>query len=288
MIAAIARAHLTPTASAAVDQLLRDYPVDPALSRFCTDRPADAMVDEATWADDKRSAGAPGEWHYIDIPLAVSDGNLAEWCVQSDSSGTKREKNPACITEAAAWFLGILQDKKQPGAARADALRYVIHFFGDITQPLHTVDNHDQGGNCDPVTVSYQEKPVVLHSLWDSGLLNDEMTQKHLSGSQLAATIDKEFAPEAVTAKGVDLSAWTWESHGLARAVAYGDLTPPVPVTPRDAGPADKAACDVDRAKIAALHVTIGQPYVDAALPVIHRQIARAAYRLADILNQTF
>jgi len=34
--------------------------------------------------------------------------------------------------------------------------------------------------------------------------------------------------------------------------------------------------------------VTIGQQYTDAALPVMHAQIARAAYRIADVLNQTF
>src|SRR5580658_3704575 len=49
IIALIARAHLTPTASNVVDQLLRENPIDPALNRFCKDRPNDLMADSATW-----------------------------------------------------------------------------------------------------------------------------------------------------------------------------------------------------------------------------------------------
>ena len=72
MIALIARAHLTPAASAAVDQLLSANPIDPALSRFCNDRPADLMADSATWADDERNIDkTTAGWHFIDIPLAV-------------------------------------------------------------------------------------------------------------------------------------------------------------------------------------------------------------------------
>ena len=283
MIGLIAHAHLTPAASAAVIQLLQENPIDPALNRFCKDRPSDLMADSATWADDMRSAGKPGEWHYIDIPLAVADGDWKEWC---KPAGVKDA--PDCLPEAAARYLGILQDKTQPAASRAEALRYTIHFFSDMTQPLHTEDNHDQGGNCDPVTVPYQERTVNLHSLWDSGLLGDEMKRTQLTEAQFAAAIDTEAGFDAHRQQGVDITSWVWESHKLARDVVYGNLTPQIPVAPSSAGAADKDACDADRAKITALHVTIGQQYTDAALPVMHAQIARAAYRIADVLNQTF
>ena len=60
MIALIARAHLTPAAANAVDQLLRENPIDPALSRFCKDRPNDLMADSATWADDAKNIEKTG------------------------------------------------------------------------------------------------------------------------------------------------------------------------------------------------------------------------------------
>ena len=68
MVALIARAHLTPAASISVDQLLRENPIDPALSRFCKDRPSDLMADSATWADDAKTIEKTAEWHFIDIP----------------------------------------------------------------------------------------------------------------------------------------------------------------------------------------------------------------------------
>src|ERR1700683_3040263 len=71
MVALIARAHLTPAVSAAVDELLRDSPIDPAVARFCQDRPADLMADSATWADDSKNQEKTAVWHYIDIPLSV-------------------------------------------------------------------------------------------------------------------------------------------------------------------------------------------------------------------------
>src|SRR5580704_6130260 len=95
MIALIARAHLTSAASSAVDRLLRENPIDPALSRFCKDRPNDLMADSATWADDARNIEKTAEWHYIDIPLAVRAGSdVMQWCKPT------ADGKPGCIVSA--------------------------------------------------------------------------------------------------------------------------------------------------------------------------------------------
>src|ERR1043166_8363102 len=79
--ALIARAHLTPAAAAAVDRLLKENPIDPALSRFCKDRPVDPMADASTWADDIRNTEKTASWHYIDIPLTTAGNtSLDPWC----------------------------------------------------------------------------------------------------------------------------------------------------------------------------------------------------------------
>ena len=57
---------------------------------------------------------------------------------------------------------------------------------------------------------------------------------------------------------------------------------------PPGAGPADKAAFDAERARVEALHISIGSEYAAQALPVIREHLARAGYRLAGVLNQTF
>src|SRR5689334_13193214 len=99
VVALIARAHLTPAASAAVDHLLRENPVGPALDRYCKDRPDDPMANVATWADDVREIEKTAEWHYIDIPLSVPAGSMPvrgamEWC------NPLKDRRPGCVVTA--------------------------------------------------------------------------------------------------------------------------------------------------------------------------------------------
>jgi hypothetical protein len=299
MIALIARSHLTPEASTAVDQLLRENPIDPTLNRFCKDRPADLMADSATWADDARNIEKTGEWHYIDIPLAIDTGAVPEsdalkWCPPLTDG------RPGCIVTAIDYEWGILRDVKQTGAARAKALRYLIHFLGDLSQPLHATDNHDRGGNCTairffPTTNPDSEKPKNLHAIWDYELLARGLSSRELSSNKMtqpeyARKLDESFLSDwnAWGQSKTDITGWVWESHKLAGSVAYGDLKPRIPVEPATAGLADQAGCDTERDKVAALHIAVGAEYAAEALSVIREQLARAGYRLAGLLNQTF
>ena len=44
-------------------------------------------------------------------------------------------------------FLAVLKDPNADKDAKAQALKFVIHFIGDLHQPLHDEDNSDKGGN---------------------------------------------------------------------------------------------------------------------------------------------
>lgn len=278
MVALIARAHLTPQVSAEVDRLLRANPIDPALNRFCKDRPNDLMADAATWADDVKNIEMNGDWHFIDIPRAITSGDAMKWCPPM------ADGKPGCIVTALEYEWTILRDRGQPGAARAKALRYLIHFVGDIAQPLHAVDNHDQGGNCDALSFFGADKPGQLHGVWDYGIIQHELELKKQTKAQYAQALDEEFrSADANT----DVRRWAWESHKLAIDIVYGPLNPPIPVAASDAGPASREECTSERATIAALHINIADDYVNRALPAIRHQIALAGYRLAALLNQT-
>ena len=280
MIALIARVHLTPAASNAVDRLLRENPIDPGLNRFCKDRPADLMADSATWADDARNIEKTAEWHYIDIPLAVQTGSgVMKWCKPAPDG------KPGCIVSAIDYEWALLRDKSQPAAVRAKALRYVIHFLGDLAQPLHAVDNHDRGGNCTGIRFFSQEKPENLHAIWDYKILARELEARKATQVQYAKTLDEDFVrSESKT----DVLAWAWESHTFAATVTYADLKPPIPIASPNSGLADDAACTAGRAAVAAEHISIDDEYVSHALPVIREQLVKAGYRLAGLLNQTF
>jgi hypothetical protein len=287
-IALIARAHLTPAASAAVDRLLRENPIDPGLNRFCKERPNDPMADSATWADDERNIEKATErWHYIDIPMAISARSVPEkdamkWCAALPDG------SPGCIVSAIDYEWPILRDRGRSGADRAKALRYLIHFIGDIAQPLHASDNHDRGGNCSSIRFFSEERPQNLHAIWDYGLIERELAANKETQLQYARTIDKAFSSrrseweESTPA----VLAWAWDSHELAETVAHGVLAAPLHMG--EAGEADQEACQAERDRTAALQISIGSDYAAQVMPVIHEQLAKAGYRLAGLLNQSF
>jgi hypothetical protein len=286
IVALIARAHLTPAASAAVDRLLKQSPIDPAVNRFCKDRPADSMADSATWADDTKNAEKTGIWHYIDIPLSVEGrDSLAPWCPPIGPSVGGKER-PGCVTNAIEYEWGILRDATRPAAERATALRYVIHFVGDIHQPLHDVDNDDHGGNCTAIQFYAEERPANLHAIWDYKLIAHELTGKKLSLTDLATELDLQYADKGKrwAEQKPDPVEWAWEGFDLAKSVTYGDLKPSIPLEKPD----PHADCNTERDKVAALHISISDDYFKQTIPVINQQLAKAGYRLAALLNQTF
>jgi hypothetical protein len=289
IVALIARAHLTPAASAAVDKILSADPISTEHSHFCQDTPTDLMAVTAPWADDQKPIEKTDLWHYVDIPLTVDSGDYRKWCVPIGPYVAGKDR-PGCLINAIAYERTVLSDPRSPEKDRATALRYLIHFLGDLSQPLHLSDNYDQGGNCTSFTLPFLNKPTTLHGIWDFDLITHEMQEKKITEMRLAADLDREFSGQWSTwgTAKIDVEGWAWEAHRIAVTVTYGLLNPKIPVAPADAGLADRAACNAGRARVAAMNIPIDQAYRDTALATIHQQLAKAGYRLADLLNETF
>jgi hypothetical protein len=286
MVALIARAHLTPAAAAAVDRLLTENPTDPALRQFCKDKTGDAMADTASWADDIKGPEKTGVWHYVDIPLTEQGGgSLAAWCPPIGPSVDGKDR-PGCVTNAIEYEWSILLDTARSGRDRATALRYLIHFVGDMHQPLHSSDNDDHGGNCTAIRFYDEDRPANLHSIWDYKLIQHQLTAKKETPVEYARSLDRQYADRwAAWGTGVvDPTGWAWEGNKIARGVTYGDLKPAIPVEQ----PNPQADCNAERDKVAGLHIVVGDAYFAESMPVIGEQLAKAGYRLADLLNRTF
>ena len=297
-IALIAEKHLDPNALAMVDKILKDNPVDPTLKRFCQPVSADLLADAATWADDYREDHPETEgWHFFDIPRGAKRHNLDQYCPASTS----------CITAALKAQIAIL---KTPGAnptAKATALRFVIHFAGDIHQPLHCTTNSDEGGNCVPVSFfgsAPQPKTVVskhpgppyiphnvivyypnLHQAWDSRIIGRIAEGETVD--QFAAELDQQFKSKiaAWQHEGMIFDNWAWESHELAEKVSYGDLPVPIPIEPRVTVNSCGDNNHIDL-RMLQLNEQLGADYQTAATPVVEEQLAKAGIRLSMILNQ--
>jgi hypothetical protein len=286
VVALIAERHLTPHALAMVKQILRDGPIDPSLSRYCKDGPADPIADASTWADDIRALRPEtAPWHYIDIPLGTSSRQIGQFCPLPES----------CVTQAITDQLTVLRSPGTDPQKKAEALRFLIHFVGDIHQPLHATTNNDQGGNCVPVaffdTPPQLRNPATesyapnLHGVWDVNILAKMTMGK--TPEQVASDLDQSFRSRIVrwTKGSGDVNEWAWESYQLAEQKVYGKLPVRIPIE----SPQTVKSCADDNhvsARMLKLKERLEQPYQDVAARVVQEQIAKAGARLALVLNQ--
>ena len=140
IIATIARAELTPAVRAKVDAILAGDP---------DTLTGPDMVSRATWADAWRSAGhrETAQWHFVDTELDGPDLKAA--CFGYPAARNPASAGPAtdCVVDKIREFTSELASPTTVPAERLLALKYLLHFVGDVHQPLHASDNHDRGGN---------------------------------------------------------------------------------------------------------------------------------------------
>ena len=189
-------------------------------------------------------------WHYVNIPISVdtpSDSDIASIC-----------KKTPCVLDKITSYGAVLADPSQSKLARLQALSFVVHFIGDVHQPLHTaVRDNDAGGNAEHVRID--NKSTVLHHAWDEPLVSEINPDPQGLATDLASEIG--------TASGEPSSQpndWARQSFAYAKPDAY-DGVPPANGT-----------------KIVA---TLDAAYQDRAHPIVRIQIARAGVRLAQFIS---
>jgi hypothetical protein len=149
---------------------------------------------------------------------------------------------------------------------RKEALQFLIHFVGDLHQPLHTIEHQDRGGNDQIVEiVGYTPNRGTpnLHSAWDSILLG----LRGIDEESYAADLLRDLSANPLPAESIDPVKWALEGHDVAERVVYA-----YPGFDRGAPPSGVARLDAS--------------YQKQAAPVIDRQLQRAGARLATILNE--
>jgi hypothetical protein len=234
LVARIAEAQLTPAARAKVAEILG---------------PGVSMASVSSWADQVRRERAPsGPWHYVDIPIDKAHFDRQRDCPKDD-----------CVVAQIELDEKALRDPATPPAVRREALMFLIHFIGDLHQPLHSSDNKDKGGN--DVHVTFFDRPGNLHGTWDSGLLarmgkEDDLFPVLLKDAEKHSRKWSKGTPEK----------WAEQAHKESVRTVYGKLPKP---------PAGGNAL-------------LGADYERSADPLIREQIEKAGDRLARTLNRIF
>lgn len=226
IVGRIAENHLTEEAARAVDCLIGP----------------ETLAQVSTWPDDIRSDPSwtkATPWHFI----SVDDNETVE----------TTERNPAGdVLEAMQRFEAVLRDPQADPQAKREALKFLVHFVGDVHQPLHVGRRADRGGNS--VEVMFFAEKTNLHSVWDSGLIENEK----LSFSEFVSFIDHPTLEEIKTWQGSTYTDWVVESKGFReRVYKVGDGK-------------------------------LSFQYVYDNIPLVKRRLLQAGVRLAGVLNAVF
>lgn len=230
----IAEDHLTANASKAVHELLG----------------AETLADVSTWADEVRNEPeykATGSWHYINLPLGLS---------YSDFQKQVEGMSEANVYSALRQQEQILTDKSTTREQKIVALKFVVHFVGDLHQPMHVSRAEDKGGNT--IQLNYNGQGTNLHSVWDTKLIEHEGADYQ----QLAAKYGQASPAQIKQWQSDPVIKWIWESYTIS----------------------SKLYAEVDAMKSR----SIDDSYYTAHIGIIHERLEQAGVRLAGVLNTLF
>ena len=216
--ALIAYRHLTPTVRAKVDALLASDGDGLTAPDFAS---------RATWADKYREGHREtAAWHFVDVEIDHPDLGSACFGFPAVAPGQLASLGPAqdCVVDKIEEFAAELRNPATPAAERLAAFKFLIHFIGDLHQPLHASDHDDRGGNCIGLSPSPDGHSSNLHAWWDTGVV------EALGGSaqDIATRLDAQISSGQAKAWAAgDPKAWAMESFQIARRDVYALPTRP-------------------------------------------------------------
>jgi hypothetical protein len=233
---------------------------------------ADAMADASIWPDTVLRDLDPDtkSWHFLDICMDDSKEAVGEHCPKG-----------GCVTQKIEEYRSRLQRGRYDKWGGKGDLSLLIHFVGDIHQPLHCASNADRGGNC--VRVDFRSA-VDLHGLWDNEIvqqIEDELRAGTEGVSfRLAQELQRNPSRDSFSWKTGSAKDIAWESHQLAESRVYLRLG-----IPKQSCLTVLQGCDAAPQGIRDLPIPVDAAYVEEAASVARTQLMRGGVRLAELLN---
>lgn len=187
----VAEQYLTKKARKAIDKLLE----------------GESLAYVSNYGDDIKSDDRYNDfysWHYINLP--------------ADRRYGEEEPNPkGDVYTAINRCIAVLRDQNSSVEDRQFYLKLLVHFIGDLHQPMHVGRPEDRGGN--DVSLTWFGKKTNLHRIWDSDMIDSYQ----LSYSELAQNLPKLSKQEITKIQNQPIIEWVHESQDLANTL-YDDL----------------------------------------------------------------
>ena len=179
----IAQNYLTGKAKRALDNLLDGH----------------SLAFVSTFADDikaDRTYSKYSAWHYVNYPLGMS---------YKDSEKSEYGDIVMAIEEC----INKVKDENNTKEDRVFHLKMLIHFVGDLHQPMHASRAEDKGGN--DIQVQWFGEGSNLHRVWDKNLIESY----GMTYSELAAELIDVDRKERKAIQEGTIYDWVDESHKI-------------------------------------------------------------------------
>lgn len=252
-IARIAEANIRPTTRLAIRRLLAQQKL-----LGTPECKAGTMAQASVWADcikplkDATGASRFGyayNWHFQDVSVC-RPFDLALPC-----------KDGNCVSAQITRDVALLKDRSAPAKERVEALAFLIHFVGDLHQPLHAAEKDDKGGNdVKAVYGTYTTARLNLHSVWDGLLAERAITSGPTLVRRYPAAVRAEIAAG-------DVTDWSREGQQVSHDATYGSVE------------ADPCAPNPPS-------VTLDEATIERLVPIARLEVERGGLRLAKLLDE--
>ncbi|KAA1242818.1 S1/P1 nuclease [Aquimarina sp. RZ0] len=190
-------------------------------------------------SDDQYKKFSP--WHYVNFALDKKYG----------------EETPSELGDLIKGIEKCIEVLKSDTSTHEDKVFYLkmlVHFMGDLHQPLHVGRGEDKGGN--DIQVRWFKEGSNLHRVWDSDMID----YYGMSYTELSENADELSSVEIKNIERGDILDWVYESQDIAKDVY--------------------ASANVGE--------KLGYKYVYTYFPVVRSQLQKGGIRLAKILNDLF
>ena len=183
-----------------------------------------------------------GPWHYVNLE-------------KGETEYTKEKASPdGDLIMGIQKSISVLKDPNSSKEEKAFYLKMLVHFMGDLHQPLHAGRGEDKGGN--DIQVQWFGKGSNLHRVWDSEMIDDFQ----MSFTELAESTDDLSKKEIQKVRSGSILDWMYESKELSNKV-YGSVE---------------------------IGEKLGYEYMYKWFPVVHDQLQKGGIRLAKVLNDIY
>lgn len=210
---------------------------------------AESIAMASNWADFIKSDSTYdylNNWHYINLDSGMTSKQLQSFLQKDTATNVYTRIN---------FLVNELKNKQLSLSRKRMYLKLLIHFVGDVHQPMHTARRGDLGGN--RVRVNWFNTPTNLHAVWDESLINFQQ----LSYTEYTRAINHTTKEQRLSWQKQPVSQWVIESYQISEKL-YKDIKEP--------------------------NQRLSYNYNFKHIHTVNERLLKGGVRLAGLLNQLF